>query len=166
MGTLKLYELPDAIRELELQIIEADGELTPEVEAALEAYEGEFSRKAEFIALLSREAKAEAAAVKLEESRLSARRKAAENRERRLKDYLLMCLTRAGIQKIEGDRCKVRVQDSPESIRWMGETDAIPEAYRVVDIRPNLVMAKDARKAGEELPEGFTVERSQHVRIA
>ena len=162
---LRLYEIPDALREVELRIIEADGEITPDIEAQLDALEGEFERKAEYIALLAREAKAEAVAVKQEEDRLAARRKAAQNRERRLKDYLLMSMQRLGVDKVEGQRAKVRVQDSPPSFRWMGEEDAIPEAYRVVSVKPNLSLVKEGYKDMGTVPDGFTVEVGQQVRV-
>ena len=104
---LRLYEIPDRLREIEARIIEAEGEITPEIEAELEEA---FNRKAEYIALLSREAKAEAAAVKQEEDRLRARRTAAEKREKRLKDYLQACMIGADVERIEGERAKIRRQ--------------------------------------------------------
>jgi hypothetical protein len=169
---LKLYELPDAIREVEAAIIEAEGEITDEIADRLDHLEGEFERKAEYIALLSREAKAEAAAVKQEEDRLKARRTAAENRERRLKDYLLMCMTRLGVEKVEGERAKVRVQaNGRPSITWVGKEDAIPEAFKRVSVSVDGALAYDTWKAAPEderdsvLPEGFRVEVGQHVRV-
>ena len=163
---LTLYDLPDAIREVEALIIEADGEITPDIEAQLEAFEGEFERKAEYLALLSREAKAEAAAVKLEEDRLKARRTAAENRERRLKDYLHVCMIRMGIPKIDGDRAKVAIQNNGRpSITWMGEDDAIPDEFRRVSVSLDGTAVYNEWRAGAELPEGFRVEVGTHVRV-
>lgn len=169
---LRLYDIPEAIREIEAKIIEAEGELTPEIEAELDALEGAFDRKAEYIAVLSREAKAEATAVKQEEDRLRARRTAAENRERRLKDYLHACMTRLGVLKVDGERVKVAVQTNGRpSIEWMGEPDAIPEPFRRVTVGVDGVAAYDAWRAAPEnerataLPEGFRVEVGTHVRI-
>ena len=170
--SLRLYELPGAIREIEYAIIEADGEITDEIADRLDHLEGEFERKAEYLALLSREAKAEAAAVKQEEDRLKARRTAAENRERRIKDYLLACMTRLGVDRIEGDRAKVRVQDnSRPSITWMGAADDIPDAFRRVSVSVDGTAAYDAWRSAPEderdraLPEGFRVEVGTHVRV-
>lgn len=164
--SLTLYDIPARYRELEEQIIEADGELTPEVEAELDSLQDAFERKAEYIALLSREARAEAKAVKEEEDRLKARRTAAENRESRLKDYLQACLTRAGVDRVEGDRIKARIQDnSRPSIRWMGEEDAIPEPFKRVRVDLDGSAAYETWKDGEPLPEGFVVETGRHLRI-
>ena len=169
---LRLYDLPDAIRALEERIIEAEGEITPEIEQELDHYGEEFERKAEYLALLSREAKAEAAAVKQEEARLKARRTAAENREKRIKNYLHVCMTRMGVPKIEGDRVKLRIQaNTRPSIEWVGDEKAIPDAYKRVTVTVDSAAAYDTWKATPEnerhraLPEGFRVEFGDHVRI-
>lgn len=163
---LRLYDLPDAIRAVEERIIEAEGEITPEIEQELDHLEGEFERKAEHLALLSREARAEAKAVKEEEDRLKARRTAAENRERRLKDYLHSSMRRLGVDRIEGDRAKVRVQDNTRpSITWTGEDDAIPEGFKRVSVSVDGTATYDQWKAGSDLPEGFRVEVGSHVRV-
>jgi hypothetical protein len=163
---LKLYELPDAIREVEAAIIEAEGEITDEIADRLDHLEGEFERKAEYLALLSREAKAEAAAVKQEEDRLKARRTAAENRERRIKDYLHACMLRLGVSKVDGDRAKVAIQKNGRpSITWMGEEDQVPDAFRRVSVSVDGTAAYNAWKSGAELPEGFRVEVGTHVRV-
>ena len=165
-NTLRLYDLPDAIRAIEYEIIEAEGEITDEIADKLDRLEGAFERKAEYLALLSREAKAEKAAVKQEVDRLTARMRAAGNREERIKGYLLACMTRLGVDRIEGERAKVRVQDnSRPSIEWMGEDDAIPEDYRRVSVSVDGRRAYDDWKAGAELPEGFRVETGQHARV-
>ena len=51
---LKLYDIPERIRELEERIMDAGGELTPEVEAEMDALDEAFERKVEYIALLDR----------------------------------------------------------------------------------------------------------------
>jgi hypothetical protein len=166
MSGLRLYDLPDAIREVEARIIEAEGEISPELEAELDALEGAFEAKAEYLALLAREAKASAAAWKQEEDRMRAHRTAAENRERRLKDYLHASMRRLGVDRIEGERAKVRVQaNTRPSITWAGEPEAIPEAFRRVSITPDGTALYDEWKAGSELPEGFVVEVGSHVRV-
>jgi hypothetical protein len=54
----------------------------------LEGIEGEFECKAESVAQYIKELNAEAEAIKAEEKKLSARRKAKENAAIRMKDYL------------------------------------------------------------------------------
>lgn len=164
---MRLYELPDAIREaLDRAVDPETGEITEALGAELDALEEEFERKAEYIALLSREAKAEAAAVKVEENRLAARRQAAENRERRLKDYLQGCMIAAGIDRIEGERAKVRIQsNSRPSITWRGDPENVPEAFRRMTVSVDTAAAYEELKAGAELPEGFEVQTGVHCRV-
>ena len=166
MAGLRLYELPEAIRQIEAQIIDADGELTPELEAELDALEGAFHHKAEFIALLAREAKAEGEAWKAEEARIRGHRIAAENREARLKGYLHTCMERLGVKRVDGQRAKVALQQSSRpSITWTGSTDAIPEDFLRVTLSVDGAKAYEEWKAGAELPTGFLVSHSTHVRI-
>ena len=163
---LRLYEIPDRLREIEAQIIEAEGEITPEIEAELDGLEEAFNRKAEYIALLSREAKAEAAAVKQEEDRLRARRTAAEKREKRLKDYLQACMIGADVERIEGERAKIRRQrNGRPSITWHGEPEDAPEEYRRLTVTVDTQQAYDDLRDGAELPDGFEVIWGEHVRV-
>lgn len=163
--SLRLYELPAAIREIETRIIEAEGELTPEDEQALDALEGEFNHKAEWIALLAQEARAEAAGSEQQAKRLAARVRSAKNREGRLKSYLHDCMTARGVSKVEGEQIKISVvKNSQPTITWTGDPESIPEGYKRVTIAPDLAHAREQMKAGEMLPDGFTVERGSHVR--
>src|SRR3990167_4418700 len=109
-NNLRLYDIPDAIRAIEAEIIDAQGEMSPEIEGQLDDLQETFSSKAEYIGLLALEAKAEAAGVRQEAERLSARVRTAENREKRLKEYLFTCMNRLGIQKVEGAAVKLRIQ--------------------------------------------------------
>lgn len=167
-GRLRLYDIPERYRDIEDAIIEADGDITPEQEAALDHLSDEFERKAEYLALLSREAKAEAEAVAIEEKRLNKRRTAAKNRERRLKSYLHACLEKAGRDRVEGDRIKVRIQaNTRPTIRWPFAPEEAPERFRRVTVDVDGTETYRAWKAGE-LPEGqggFVVELGSHVRV-
>jgi hypothetical protein len=163
---VRLYELPEAIRDAMARAVDPEtGEINEALESELGALQEAFEQKAEYIALLAREARAEAAAVKQEEDRLAKRRKSAEGRERRLKDYLLHCMSELELTRIEGSRAKIRIQANPPSVSWVGDDGAIPEEYRVVSVRANLALARDQYKAGDRLPEGFAVEIGNHVRI-
>lgn len=164
--TLRLYDIPDAYREIEAAIIEAEGEITPEQEEALDRLDDEFERKVEYLALLSREAKAEAKAVAQEEIRLRQRRKAAENRERRIKSYLHVCLDMAGRDRVEGERVKVRIQaNSRPRITWTKAPEEAPEPFRRVTVDVDGTAVYQAWKAGDDLADGFVIEHGSHARI-
>lgn len=164
---MKIYEIPGQIRRMEELIEEAEGEITPEIEEALSHLEDVFAEKLEYLALLSREKKAEAAAWKQEEARIAKNRRVAENAEKNLKGFIQMMMENAGIQKIEGERAKLRIQRNGQpSIDWAGEKDAIPEGFRKVSVTLDSSAVKEHLAAGGELPEGIVVEYGTHVRIS
>lgn len=165
----KLWEIADGLVRIAEDIAEAGGELTPDLEARLEAHEGALESKVESIALLVRQNEVDADAAKAEESRLAGIRKAHERTAASLKDYLLRCLSGAGVQRVETPLARVRVQRSgTPSIQYGGEVTALPEwARRHVpeywDIDRKALT--EALRAGDELPEGVVATYSHHVRI-
>jgi vacuolar-type H+-ATPase subunit E/Vma4 len=163
---MRLYEIPHAIRAIEAMIEEAEGELTPETEALLTQHESEFERKAEWIALLAREAIAEAGAIKAEEDRLNARRRTLERRADGLKRYLHECMTAANVSKIKGDLATLGIQrNSVPTIVVEVAPEALPERFRRVRVESDGTALRDAFKAGEKLPAGVTAEYGTHLRI-
>jgi len=167
---MKLYEIPHAIRAIEAMIEEAEGELTPETEALLTQHEAEFERKAEWIALMIREAMADAASVKAEEDRvvelLGNRRRAFERRAHDLKRYLHDCMAAKGCDKIKGELVSLGIQrNSVPTIVVEVAPEALPERFRRVRVESDGTALRDAFKAGEELPAGVTAEYGTHLRI-
>ena len=165
-AALRLYDLPGEFAAIEREIDESDGELSPDLEARIDALELTLEAKADAIAGLIRSADAESEAVDLEVQRLTARRNAARNRATRLKQYLHDTLDRLGRDRVEGRRFKVRLQrNGSPSIRWTRLPDDLPPEFRRVTIEPDGKAALAAYKAGE-LPEGFEATVGRHVRIS
>jgi hypothetical protein len=163
---MKLYEIPMALRQLESQIEEAEGLLTPELEAELDALGEEFDRKAEFIAMLVREAKLEADKWKAEEERVSARRRSLERRAEGLTRYLHEQMTAMGRDKIPGDLLTVAIQKNGQpSVMYEGDPAALPASFQRVRIEMDGARVREAIKNGEELPEGIHIHHGTHVRI-
>jgi hypothetical protein len=161
-----LWDISNDLEAIAAELGEAGGELTPELEARLDALEGAFEAKVERVALASRSYLASAEAAKLEEARLAAIRKAYEARSDGLKRYLLASMRRVGTLKVETPRARVRVQKNGQaSITWTHDLDALPDAYRRVTVTPDLALVRDTLKAGGEPPEGFAVDYGYHVRI-
>lgn len=166
-NALKLWEVGDELNEIAIQIMEAEGEMTPEIEARLDALEGAFEDKIERIALKVRELEANETAAKAEADRLTAMTRAFGKAAERLKGYALFEMTRVGKDRIETNRAKVRIQKNGRpSIRWTLDPSEAPEAYRTVKIGVNTQAAYEAWKDGGTLPDGFTVETGTHLRIA
>lgn len=174
MTGLKLYETVDALDQVAVWLAEAEGELTPEIEAALEAAGIDFTDKVERVAIKVLELRATAKAQKEEAERVAARAKASQRDADSLARYLRQQLDRAGVPRVEGLRCTVAVQTNPPSI--VGELDE--QALRTLAvIEPTLVRrvpetfaldrraALEAVKNGRMLPTGLTVEHSRTLRI-
>lgn len=163
---MKLYEIPAEIRLIEDMIAEAEGVITPETEARLEQLELEFRKKAEYLALLIREAQTEVEAYKIEETRLKERRQAAENRADRMKAYLHAQMTAMGETKIHGKLATVSVVgNSRPSVSWTGDWPP-PAPYQRIKVELDTQAVLDHMKiSGGKPPVGAKIEVGTHLRI-
>lgn len=174
MAGMTLYEATAALAITDEWLEEFGGELTPELEAAIEQAEGDFATKAERVALKVKALEAEAKAIKEEEERLATRRKARENGAKSLKTYLGRMLEAAGKDKVNGTLVTVAFQNNPPSVvvpdgadlAELAEAGApgiehIPASYAV-----NKRAVLDAYKANpDSLPNGWAVVQGRSVRI-
>lgn len=164
--TMKIYEIPGALREL-LDRLDADpdtGEVDGEALAAYAEYNAAAAEKLEGTACYVRELKAEADAIKAEEERLAKRRKALENKSSRLKTYMMPALEAMG-GKVKGVMASVRIGKSQAVTVF--DLDALPDAFKrvVTKVDPDKVALKKALKAGEDIP-GAALEDRQSVVIS
>jgi hypothetical protein len=163
---MKLYEIPADLRQLETKIEDAEGLLTPELEAELDALGEEFDRKAEFVAMLIREAKLESDKWKAEEDRVSSRRRSLDRRAEGLTRYLHTQMTAMGKDKIPGDLLTVAIQRNAQpTIAFEGDPATLPTRFRRFRIEVDTMEVKQALKEGQELPEGIHIHHGTHVRI-
>lgn len=164
-----LWALTDELAEVGALIADEGGELTPELEARLDALEGALEAKVERIALYIRESQTLADGAKAEKDRLAAIEKAHTRKVDGLKEYLLRCMSGAGRERVETSRARVRLQRSgTPSIDYAGDLDALPGSFvRVVP--ESKVLDKQAItqaiRDGEDPPEGVVVRYSVGVRI-
>lgn len=160
-----LYALAPQYKALIEQMLDVGGDLSDEQLAAeFNAIEEAFDAKTERCQMLYRALMAEADAAeafcKPWKERAELRRRAAE----RLKSYVFGCMTQAGLKKIETPLGGARIQASPASAKCAVEGEAIPEAYRRTVYSFNAKQAIEDFKAGKMLPEGVSIEQSQHLR--
>lgn len=165
---LALWEISDALTEIGEKIADGGGELTPELEAQLDAMEGAFEEKAERIALFVKECEANAVAAHMEATRLSAIARHFETKASGLKDYLLAAMNRSGRTSVKTHRARIWTQKNGRpSIRYAGNIDALPPEY----IRTKTMREVDTQyayvehQAGAKLPDGFIVDHGTHLRI-
>jgi hypothetical protein len=112
-----LYAIADVREAINAALVEAEGELSPSLEGALDAVDLDFTEKAERVAVVLKERLAYAAMLKNEEDELQRRRKSLENDAQRLRDYLMEQMQRVGKEKIEGVKAKMALRWNPPSIQ-------------------------------------------------
>ncbi|SDH85539.1 virus Gp157 [Aneurinibacillus thermoaerophilus] len=111
---MKLYELADAYQAL-MDTMQ-DEEQAVSLADTLESIEEAIEAKVENIAKMIKTMDAEAKALKEEEQRLAARRKALEARMDGLKQYALSTLEQAGLTKVKGAILTVGIRNNRPSV--------------------------------------------------
>lgn len=173
MTTTPLYALADAREVLDRIVDDAEGELTPEIEAALDALDGAVTEKIERVALYIRERSARGKAVKEERDRLDAIVKREERTADSLKAYLMRNMERIGKTKVDGLLAAVAIQANPFSVKTVLDSDTLKTHFGewpfVVEVPASYRIDRDQvlalHKVGESLPDGIVVERGSHIRI-
>lgn len=164
-----LWAITDELSEIGALIADAGGELSPELEARLEAIEGQFETKVENTVLYIRHVEMLAANAKAEKDRLDKIAKYWQSQADGLKDrYLLAALTKAGVRKVETGRARVRIQKSGPAIEYRGDLLDLPKQYvRVVPetLELDKKSLQAVARAEGELPVGVTATYSQSVVI-
>lgn len=161
---MRLYELPGEYRMWEEAVASNGGEVSEELAAAFDHIVDTLTVKADGIAALVGEAEAEEATYRAVARDFQAKAQAAKNRAEGLKHFLLTSLKQLEVDKVKGRRFSVAVVKSGvPSITWPHGAD-IPEPFRRVKVELDGTAAQDAYKRGE-LPDGFAVHHSEHLRI-
>lgn len=170
---MKLYELTSDFAELfdEFESME-DDDMKQAWFDTLDGIEQEFEVKAENIAVFIKELNAEIEALKQEEERLRARRKAKENKTESLKDYLKSCMICIGRLKIDTVKARISIRKNPEAAQFDNEKDFVrmcmendlDDFLRYKEPEINKTAVKEALKAGEKIP-GAELGRTQSIII-
>lgn len=150
------------------RIAEAGGELTPEMETALDGLETEFLAKCERIYLYAKDCQLDAQKAGEWEAHYAEQKGYFTRKATGLKGLLLAVMARYGRDKIQTPRAKFgRILGQPK-YRWSGDTyEQIPERFRKVNpvvYSLNLEAVKQAVANGETLPPEITVDRDWFVR--
>ena len=164
---MKLYELANDYMAL-MQAIDNDEIPEDAIADTLEAIKGEIEVKADNIACLLKNLDADVAAIKAEEARLAARRKAKEKSHEKIRTYLSNMLQNVGVGEVETARNKITFRKSEAVdidttfIAWaMANRDDLltygaPTA--------NKTEIKKALKGGAEIP-GAQLVTKQNIQI-
>lgn len=162
---MKLHEITNEI--LMDALVDANGEISPEAEAQLGALEEDLHAKTEAYCKIIRTFECEACAAQAEVDRLQKLVQVRTNAAKRLKAWLLQNLQRLGLERVETDLFRVRIQQNGRpSINYSGDPEALPPFMRRVKVEVNGDAAYELWKGGQELPPGFQVTRGSHLRIS
>lgn len=155
---MNLYEIASQYRDI-LDAIEA-GEMTAEeLQDTLEGAEGTLEDKLQNCVLWMREQEAEAAAFKHEIDRLQDRKKSADNRAARMKEWVRLALEVAGKDKIKTQLVSVSL-GKPTVRTVVDSPDLLPADMKDIVIKPRSAEIKAALEAGKEVP-GARLEQGQ-----
>jgi hypothetical protein len=175
--SITLYETVNALAIVTEWLDESGGEITPEIEDLLAEAEGDFTTKAERVALYIRSLDAEAEAIKAEEARLAARRKVRENGAERLKGYLHRWIEAAGRDSVKTPLITAAIQTNPPKVECdLQEGDLVElganglsyvKSTEVITISLDKKAILADHKAGtlQGLPAGIRVTQSTSLRI-
>lgn len=163
---MTIYELSEEY-EMLLELAE-DPEVDPEtLSDTLEALGGEIEDKADGYAKVMKQLGADAAALKYEEKRMSARRTVCENNIKRMKAALQAAMEATGKTKFKTDLFSFSVQKNPAAV-VMDEQyiENIPEEY-LIPQEPKIDKAKikEDLKAGKDLDGIAHLEQGESLRI-
>lgn len=163
-----LWDIGGELLAIGEKIAENCGELTPDLEAELDAVSGSFEEKAERVFLFAKDSALNAEKAKAMKEHAADMERYWLNKSRGLKEYLLRVMERIGRDKVQTYRAKFSRVKSPASYRWTGDThEQIPMRFRKqnpVVYSLNVDEVKRAIAAGETLPEGIVVSHGHHIR--
>lgn len=100
---LSLWRITDALAVIDAQLEENGGELTPDIQAQLDAMSEAFPAKVCNVAGYLRYLDSLEASCKAEEERVRDIRKASEKRRERVRRYLADCMERSGTKSVKPD---------------------------------------------------------------
>jgi hypothetical protein len=163
--SIALYELTEGYKALWNLVDDNDSDLTM-IETALQTVEGAIEVKANNIIIFLKSLDADAKAIKEEEQRLSARRKAIENKHLSIKQYLQTQMELAGIEKLKTATHSIGLQNNPPALQII-DVDVIPQKFLTLipaRYEPRKDDIKAAIKAGEVVP-GCEVSVGRSIRI-
>ncbi len=161
-----LYELSTELATINDEIISADGELTPDLEARLDSVALDFRAKSQGIAKWTLDIAGVESMIETEIARLQRKKKIAENLRTRLLAYVKACMEQADVQKIESPTITLRIQKNPSSVEILAE-DQLPAKFirikQITELDKTGMLA--ALKNGEEVSGARLVTERTHLRI-
>jgi len=149
---LKLYQLTENYQNL-WDLVEDETIDLSIVETALKTVEGAIQEKAQNLAVFIKSLGADIEVIKAEEKRLADRRKALENRQAGIKNYLQSQLEMAKLGKIKTAVITVSIQNNPPAVQIIDEA-IIPAQYKTIVPQTFTI---DKKSIADDIKKGISV---------
>lgn len=159
---MKLYEIDEAYQAWQEKVMEAEGEVTPELMEELNQIQENGDEKLESYAIVVKSLLSDSAAINAEKKRLEEREKRAKLAAERVKGYADHLMHLLGKDTFKTARAAITYRKS-ESINITDET-AIPEQYFRVKREVSKTDIKAALKNGEAI-DGVELVENQNIQI-
>jgi hypothetical protein len=160
---MNLHELAAEYRALQEAVIEAGGELSPELDQRLSHVEESIHRKVDALRVLIVENEAEHEKLSREAQYFQRRALTHKRAVESYRHWIMSAMEAAGLSRA-GERFPLRIQaNGRPTIEWTKLHADLPEEYRRVVVGVNLERAYQDYKYGQ-LPDGFVVTRGRHLR--
>jgi|SRR3972149_2973812 len=173
---MKLYEITTELIPIQNQLSESDGELTLDLEKTFDSLNMALEEKVSNIGRMflnlevdAEEIAGQEAALKERLAKVTAKRKAKENLQKRLADYVKANMEAVKREKFDFRIFKVWIQNNGGDARVeITNNEAVPGKF--IDIVPakmevNLDRIRDAAEAGENVSAFAQLKRGTHLRI-
>ena len=171
-----LFQLTADMAAIEDALYETGGELTPEIEEALQETAQSLAVKTDSYNALMRKFGAQADIIDAEIKRLTALKRTCQNAEKRLKNHICETMGAFGIDKLEGQFCKISraktssLETNEELIlaTCLPAIDALNESLPpYIRVEPNVskTAIKDMQKTDGILPAGAEIVENYSIRI-
>ena len=158
---MTLYELTGQYAALYQAAVDGD-ELPDELFDALRESQDAVETKVEACCRVLRNLEAERDGLKAEADRLAKRARYAANNADRLKDYMLTCLSDAGLPSVRAGVFTASVAQSPPALKLVEED--VPANFKRLVAEVDKAAVKAALERGEAVP-GAALVRGTHLRI-
>lgn len=158
-----LPEIFKKAMQLENDLIDSGGELSPDLEKAHIEIMTELALKGESYALVVERL---GNAQEYYEAKAEKYKKIARGVERTrgfLKNSLKTAMTELGVKELSGPDIKIKLQNSPEALEIVDEA-LIPSHMKKVVVSPDTALIKASLKQGETVP-GASLKQDTHIRF-
>jgi hypothetical protein len=161
---MNIYKIQHEYQLLVNELIENGGELTPELELALQINKDNFHSKSENFAYVTKQFDAEMDIIDNEIKRLQQAKKSREKTIQRLKDTIELAMLTFDVNKIETPLIKISFRNS-ESVEVTDVND-LPNEFKTIKLTETAdkLKIKDALKSGMFIS-GCSIKSNRNLQI-